>query len=202
MSAEAATIRIGLVSTQPGFTTWFMAAVEESVRLRLMRVANTIDRIDPKEIDILVLAGESMPLQELIQYLELNALKGGILVSVEGAFDPKVLMSSTRPVGWISPDGNRAQLIAATEAVYAGFHVISTGEETTGGDDDIEPLSERETQILRLIVEGLSNQMIAKALQISENTVKYHLTNIYLKLGVSRRSAAIRKAIGSGLVAL
>ncbi|GAP14660.1 response regulator containing a CheY-like receiver domain and an HTH DNA-binding domain [Longilinea arvoryzae] len=202
MSDEAVTIRIGLVSAQPRFTTWLMAAVEDSPRLRLMRVVMTIDRIDPKDIDILVLAGEGMPLQELILYLERNSLRGAILFSVEGAIDPKILMSSSRPLGWLSPEMTRAQFSAAIEAVYAGFNVISAGEESTGGDVEIESLSDRETQVLRFIVEGFSNQMIAEALQISENTVKFHLTNIYSKLGVSRRSAAIRKAIGNGLIAL
>ena len=55
---------------------------------------------------------------------------------------------------------------------------------------------------ISLIIDGKSNRQIADTLFISQNTVKYHLTNIYLKLGVSRRSEAIRKAISSGIMAL
>jgi LuxR family maltose regulon positive regulatory protein len=54
----------------------------------------------------------------------------------------------------------------------------------------IEPLSERELQVLRLVATGLSNRDIAEALYISLNTVKTHLQRIYGKLGVSSRTAA------------
>jgi LuxR family maltose regulon positive regulatory protein len=58
----------------------------------------------------------------------------------------------------------------------------------------IEPLSERELQVLRLVAAGLSNRDIAEALYISVNTVKTHLQRIYGKLGVSSRTAAATKA--------
>ena len=48
-------------------------------------------------------------------------------------------------------------------------------------------VSEREAEIVSLLVEGLSNQEIAKKLFISPNTVKTHIKNIYAKLGVSNR---------------
>jgi len=55
-------------------------------------------------------------------------------------------------------------------------------------------LSKREAEILILINEGLSNQQIADKLFISESTVKKHISNIFQKLGVERRTEAIRKA--------
>ncbi|NNJ12779.1 LuxR family transcriptional regulator [Chloroflexales bacterium ZM16-3] len=58
----------------------------------------------------------------------------------------------------------------------------------------IEPLSEREREILGLIVAGLANQQIADQLTISLNTVLYHTKNIYGKLGVNRRPLAIARA--------
>ena len=57
----------------------------------------------------------------------------------------------------------------------------------------IEPLSERELQVLRLVAAGLSNREVAEALYISVNTVKTHLQRIYGKLGVSSRTAAATK---------
>ncbi len=55
----------------------------------------------------------------------------------------------------------------------------------------VEPLSERELEVLRLVVEGLSNQQIAQRLTIAPGTVKRHLHNIFGKLGVSTRPQAI-----------
>jgi len=55
-------------------------------------------------------------------------------------------------------------------------------------------ISKRETDILLLIHEGLSNQQIADKLFISENTIKKHISNIFQKLEVERRTEAIKKA--------
>jgi LuxR family maltose regulon positive regulatory protein len=58
----------------------------------------------------------------------------------------------------------------------------------------IDPLSEREFEVLRLIAEGLSNPQIADQLCISVNTVRFHTKNIYGKLGVNSRTQAIARA--------
>jgi DNA-binding CsgD family transcriptional regulator len=55
-------------------------------------------------------------------------------------------------------------------------------------------LSKREFQILKLIADGFSNQQIADSLFISENTVKKHVSRIFDKLNVERRTQAIRRA--------
>jgi DNA-binding NarL/FixJ family response regulator len=60
-------------------------------------------------------------------------------------------------------------------------------------------LSERELEILRTVSRGLSNKAIARELWISEQTVKFHLTNIYRKLGISNRTEAARWALGRGI---
>ena len=53
-------------------------------------------------------------------------------------------------------------------------------------------LSEREREVLRLLAEGLSNKAIARALRVSDNTVKFHLKNLFTKLGVSTRTEAVQ----------
>jgi LuxR family maltose regulon positive regulatory protein len=65
----------------------------------------------------------------------------------------------------------------------------------------VEPLSERELKVLRLLADGLTNQEIAQALYVSVNTVKTHLKTIYGKLGVHNRREAIAQAKKLGLVA-
>jgi ATP/maltotriose-dependent transcriptional regulator MalT len=66
--------------------------------------------------------------------------------------------------------------------------------------DEVQPLTARETQLLRLVNEGLSNQTLADQLSISLPTVKWHLRNLYGKLGVRNRSAALAKARAYGLL--
>jgi DNA-binding NarL/FixJ family response regulator len=61
-------------------------------------------------------------------------------------------------------------------------------------------LTERETVILKALADGLSNQQIGKQIWIAEQTVKFHLTNIYRKLGARNRTEAIRHAYRLGLV--
>ena len=62
-------------------------------------------------------------------------------------------------------------------------------------------LTERETVILEALARGLPNEQIGKELWIAEQTVKFHLTNIYRKLGVSNRAGAVRYALENDLAA-
>jgi len=65
----------------------------------------------------------------------------------------------------------------------------------------VEPLSERELEVLNLVAEGLTNQEIADRLFLSVATVKWHTSNIYGKLAVSNRTEAVAKARALGLFA-
>jgi LuxR family maltose regulon positive regulatory protein len=68
------------------------------------------------------------------------------------------------------------------------------------GSDLVEPLSERELEVLELIAEGLTNPEIASRLFLSLNTVKVHARNIYGKLGVNNRTQAAARARALGLL--
>lgn len=61
-------------------------------------------------------------------------------------------------------------------------------------------LTRRETEVLVLVAEGLSNQAIAKRLHLTEGTVKSHLARTYTKLGVDSRTAAVATATELGLI--
>jgi ATP/maltotriose-dependent transcriptional regulator MalT len=61
-------------------------------------------------------------------------------------------------------------------------------------------LSLRETEVLRLVADGLSNQQISSRLFLSQATVKSHLAHIYTKLGVDSRTAAVAAATARGLI--
>jgi DNA-binding NarL/FixJ family response regulator len=69
-----------------------------------------------------------------------------------------------------------------------------------GAPSDEVGLTDREATILASVSRGLTTKAISKDLWVSEHTVKFHLTNIYRKLGVPNRSGAVRYAVENGLV--
>jgi ATP/maltotriose-dependent transcriptional regulator MalT len=92
-------------------------------------------------------------------------------------------------------DGVAAVVIDARDA-----HAASNRADDA--PDLIEPLTSREQEVLEQMAAGLSNRQIAHSLGISEHTVKFHVSAILGKLGVSSRSAAIRHGMRQGLVTL
>jgi two-component system, NarL family, nitrate/nitrite response regulator NarL len=65
-----------------------------------------------------------------------------------------------------------------------------------------EPLTPREIQVLELVAEGLSNKGIAARLDISDQTVKFHVSSICGKLGAANRTDAVRRALRRGLITI
>jgi DNA-binding NarL/FixJ family response regulator len=86
---------------------------------------------------------------------------------------------------------------ALDETVYQGIRVIGDVGATNG---DGLGLTEREVSMLKALSRGLSNQAISKEFWVTEQTVKFHLSNIYRKLGVANRTEAARFAYERGLV--
>jgi DNA-binding NarL/FixJ family response regulator len=66
----------------------------------------------------------------------------------------------------------------------------------------VEALTQRESEVLELLAEGLSNKAIAVRLGISDQTVKFHVASIGGKLGAANRTDAVRLAVRRGLIAL
>jgi DNA-binding NarL/FixJ family response regulator len=85
---------------------------------------------------------------------------------------------------------------AVDAAVFQPLGTLENGD----GEGNGPELSKREVTILHALQSGLSNKQIAKELFLAEQTVKFHLTNIYRKLGVSSRTEAVRYAFEHGLV--
>ena len=111
--------------------------------------------------------------------------------------------------GVISSDATPQEIEGAVHAVHAGLIVTMPATlndllpNRQSFDDDLaEPLSERELEVLGLVAEGLSNRLIAQALNISEHTVKTHVASIFAKLGASSRTEAVSQALRKGLVML
>lgn len=90
---------------------------------------------------------------------------------------------------------------AAVQMALAPYRAAGRDRSVAGEPETlVEPLSERETEVLALLAEGLSNREIAQQLYLSPNTVRVHTHHIYGKLGVSNRTQAAAKGRALGLL--
>ena len=100
------------------------------------------------------------------------------------------------------PDDLASAIRQAFEhSVYlAGARPVHTAAPKPQPGDDSRGLTRRELEILQLVAEGHSNAQLAKMLWVTEQTVKFHLSNIYRKLDVANRTEASRWAQVRGLL--
>jgi len=104
-------------------------------------------------------------------------------------------------VAFIHKTIDPGDLAAVIRQALAGnvFFAVSNHAPAEAAHADLD-LTPRETEILLSLVDGHSNKAIAGQFWLSEQTIKYHLTNIYRKLGVSSRTEAVRQAYEHGLI--
>jgi DNA-binding NarL/FixJ family response regulator len=117
-------------------------------------------------------------------------------------------------VGYLLKDASSEKLFEAVRAAARGESFLSPSvaakvvsefarlsrRTAAGSEALIEPLTDRELEVLRLVGTGATNKQIGRALMIAEGTVKNHLTSVYGKLGVSDRTQAALKARELGLI--
>jgi DNA-binding NarL/FixJ family response regulator len=104
-------------------------------------------------------------------------------------------------VAFIQKTIDPADLAAVIRQAVAGNVFLAAGNGSPAAPAGSEwNLTPRETEILRALASGLSNKQIAQQFWLSDQTIKYHLTNIYRKLRVSGRTEAVRQAYEHGLI--
>ena len=144
---------------------------------------------------------ETCAIDEIENFLEF-APKAKIIVLASSAGDVEITRSlQLGAFGYICKDVSEKELLEAVRAVAAGRKYIPA--EVAGIlSENIgqEQLTISEKRILEMIVKGLSNKEIARESNISENTVKTHIKNIFDKINVSDRTSAATTAIKRGLV--
>ena len=106
--------------------------------------------------------------------------------------------------GYLLKDAPRAELLRAVRAAARGEAVLSPSVTarlmSRFRAPGAGPLSHRELEVLELVAAGTTNREAAARLFITEATVKTHLLNIYAKLGVGDRAAAVAEAFNRGLL--
>ena len=109
----------------------------------------------------------------------------------------------------VPADVSPAELLAAIHAAAQGMLVMpyAAGREAMSVPASIEeaieqPLTQRELEVLERVSRGLPSKLIAQQLDVTESTIKFHLSSIYAKLSVSTRTEAVSKAARLGLITL
>ena len=176
----------------------------------LVGEAATLDETDSwlSEADVVVVVAGDGLLEEAARAVAEEGTQAILLLSDDDRSVP--VLRSLAPRGWgvVSPDAPPEEFLAAVAATVQGLVVLPrtlTGRligEPANVEEPSEPLTAREREVLELLGRGLSNKMIAKELHISEHTVKFHISSIYTKLGVTSRTEAINRGARQGLISL
>ncbi|GAA5074657.1 DNA-binding NarL/FixJ family response regulator [Thermocatellispora tengchongensis] len=106
--------------------------------------------------------------------------------------DPPALVQAIRAVA-------RGQVLLAPEAAEAVLAGAAAPAPEAPAPEAAVPLTEREREVLRLLASGRSNREIARELTVAEKTVKTHVSNVLMKLGVQDRTQAALYAVRNGL---
>lgn len=158
-------------------------------------------RLKPDVVILGLRLPDSCAIDDLSDYFA-EYSRAKIIVLAEHAGDAEISKALKKGVlGYVCKDVSEDDLIKAIRVVNSGKKYIPQGiadilSENFGQED----LTASEQKILTFIVKGQSNKEIAFGLNVSENTVKTHVKNIFDKLNVSDRTSAATSAIKRGLV--
>lgn len=134
-----------------------------------------------------------------------------LVLTSYGSWDKVYSLLNSGAVGYLLKDAKPDELVIAIKAVHAGGTYFGKeialellnrieGKEEPVAQELIEPLTDRELDVLKLIGQGLGNSEIGEELHISNNTVKSHVSNIFQKLNVNSRTQAAFYAMRQGLI--
>lgn len=141
-------------------------------------------------IDLVVLDLELRDSRGLMTLERLRAVRPGLSVMVVSGTIDESMAGEVRQRGALGflPKSSRADAL-----------VDALQRTLLGREERAEPLSERQSEVLGLLVEGKSNKLICRELDVSEATVKTHLQAIFRKLDVNSRTQAVVAAVRLGL---
>lgn len=131
---------------------------------------------------------------------------GTKVVLISAGADAQEIQGALRrgAAGYLVKSINPADIPGALRQVHEGTAYYAVADESGGELPGAEyarrqGLTPRELEMLVAVVGGLSNREIAEELWVTEQTVKFHLGNVYRKLGVANRAAAVQSAMQAGI---
>jgi NarL family two-component system response regulator LiaR len=210
MSADK--IRVFVVDDHPMIRMGLAAMIQGDPAFDLVGEAGSgkeaVRMIPPLAPDVVLL---DLLMPQLDGLAVLSSLRPGLprtrFVMLSSVVDPSQVQRAMAAgaSGFLSKTASSHELINILHAAYAGQRVLSP--EATEALIDAQQrggpgadLTERERELLRLMAQGRSNQEIAVFMGIAMATVKFHITNILSKLGVSNRTEAVLTALKHKLV--
>lgn len=137
---------------------------------------------------------------------EISAAAGAPRVIVLTTYDTEadiITAVEAGACGYLLKDAPPDELVAAVRAAAAGQSALApaiAGRLFERMRTPAQALSTRETQVLTLVANGLSNQQIAERLLVSQATVKSHLVHVFTKLGADSRTSAVALGVRRGLI--
>jgi len=175
------------------------------------RALSVVDELDPDIVLCDVRMQGASGLDLCLQLRESDPKRKVVMLSVYD--DEQYLFQALRvgASGYLLKSISSDELVRQLEFVHGGETAIDPGMAARAVDtaarmqrDEFWPgtrqgLTQRESEILSFVVNGLSNRAIATKLVIGDETVKSHLSSIYRKLGVSDRTGAVATALREGI---
>jgi len=161
--------------------------------------------------DVLCLSPDIEPITNFEEMVDDSSLLGVLILVSDGGERSSLIPDSVNIAWGILPlEAPIEQFEAAVRAIAVGLSIgkpsaitFLSDEEAIDLDDPlIDPLTDRELEVLQLLAQGKANKQIALDLAISEHTVKFHVSSIYTKLGAANRTEAVRLGVRRGLVLL
>jgi NarL family two-component system response regulator YdfI len=204
-------IRIALVATfavrRAGLESIIRSHAEFHLAGSFGTLASLVSFARSTELDVIVIDSDSI--HDLLRELTSDAAIVLLAEVSDARSIARLLRSGVRAI--LSRESAADDVLSAIYAAYDGLVLLSTatadslagvfGDQLAEVDDELsEEITSRETEVLRMLAEGLVNKDIAARLGISEHTVKFHISSILDKLGASTRTEAVTLGIRRGLI--
>jgi two-component system, NarL family, nitrate/nitrite response regulator NarL len=203
-----------IADDHPVYSDGLAAAIDRTVDLELVATcrdgteALTRIRSERPDVAVLDLRMPRLGAKEVLEELAAEGLPCNVLVlSVHITGEEIHECVSLGASGYISKEADRAEICDAVRTIAAGRTVLSSDVQTSmaaelqqrrAGAHSV--LTARESEILGLLAAGASAPDIGSRLHLSTATIKTHLHNLYEKLGVNDRAAAVAEGMRRGLI--
>jgi NarL family two-component system response regulator YdfI len=204
-------IRIAVAATSAVRRAGLESIIRSQAEFQLAGSFGTVASLAPfarsSELDVIVI--DSNSIHDLLPEPTSEAAIVLLTEVSDARSISRLLRSGVRAI--LSRESEPDDVLSAIFAVHDGLVLLSLpaaeslaavfGDQPLQVEDELsEEITSRETDVLRMLAEGLVNKDIAARLGISEHTVKFHISSILDKLGASTRTEAVTQGIRRGLI--